>query len=394
MMVDSSHGCVRDFDYCLVGGGLQTGLLTAAIRHFQPNATIAILEQKDRLCGNHRWSFHLSDVPASARVWFDQIPQVRWTGYRVHFSDFERRVHSAYGSIRSQDFAEFLTREADVRTVIELGVCVSQLGSYYAQANDGRKWQARLVIDCRGIGSSPPKYCGYQKFFGFEFKLNGERWPDHEPTVMDSRLPQDDGYAFIYVLPFTSESVLVEITHFSDHPRLDRDVCRQQALNYLKSRGIERAELVGQESGCLPMPYRSTVKPHQDGPVVGGYRGGWFHPATGYSLPLAVHFAQTVATSIPEQANGRLRALADRYRVRDSFAHLLNRMLFRLVPPPHRHQIFRQFYRTLPVDSIERFYAHQFSWIDAARILCGAPPRRLTPLRFIKSFKAKSWSVT
>jgi lycopene beta-cyclase len=369
-------------------------LLATAIRHFQPAATIAILEQMDQLCGNHRWSFHLSDVPDGARAWFDRVPQTRWTGYRVAFSDYQRRVDSAYGSIRSQDFAEFLSREADERTAIQLGASISQVSRNHAMAIDGRRWQADLVIDCRGIGSNSPVHCGYQKFFGFEFKLLDESWPDGEPTVMDSRIPQDDGYAFLYVLPFSATSVLVEVTHFSDHPRLEREACWQQALRYLHHRGIQSARLVGEESGCLPMPYRRSTVRQLDGPIVGGYRGGWFHPATGYSLPLAVQFAQTVATSVPEEAPARLRELAGSYRARDAFAHLLNRMLFRLVSPKQRHQIFRRLYRSLPVDSFERFYAHQFTWIDAVRILCGAPPRRLTPLRFIKSFEAKPWPVT
>jgi lycopene beta-cyclase len=384
----------RDFDYCLVGGGLQSALLATAIRHFQPAATIAILEQKDQLCGNHRWSFHLSDIHDGARDWFDRVPQTRWTGYRVAFPNYQRLVDSAYGSIRSQDFAEFLSHEAGERTAIHLGASISQVGHDYAMTADGRRWQADLVIDCRGIGSSIPMHCGYQKFFGFEFNLLDASWPVGEPTLMDSRIPQHDGYAFVYVLPFSATSVLIEITHFSDHARLEREVCWQHAVGYLHHHGIQNARLVGEESGCLPMPYRRSTSCQLDGPVIGGYRGGWFHPATGYSLPLAIQFAQTVATSVPEEAPARLRKLADSYRARDAFALLLNRMLFRLVSPMQRHQIFRRFYRSLPVDSIERFYAHQFTWIDAARILCGVPPLRLTPLRFIQSFEAKPCPVT
>ena len=39
---------------------------------------------------------------------------------------------------------------------------------------------------------------------------------------MDATVEQQDGYRFVYCLPFTSTSVFVEDTYYQDTPMLDR----------------------------------------------------------------------------------------------------------------------------------------------------------------------------
>ncbi len=127
-----------------------------------------------------------------------------------------------------------------------------------------------------------------------------------------------------------------------------------------------------------------------DSALAGGYSGGWFHAATGYSFPLAVAFAETLATTTPELASQSVHLLAKQHHARSRFARFLNRLLFRLVHPTVRYQIFRRFYRVLSNESISRFYSHQFTYWDAFRIVVGVPPGGLRPVRFSKSFFTKT----
>ena len=57
-----------DFDYVLVGGGLQSGLLALAIRHHHPDARVALIERERQIGGNHTWSFHLGDQVSVVRL--------------------------------------------------------------------------------------------------------------------------------------------------------------------------------------------------------------------------------------------------------------------------------------------------------------------------------------
>ena len=140
------------------------------------------------------------------------------------------------------------------------------------------------------------------------------------------------------------------------------------------------------------MPYAAQARPA--GPALaGGYAGGWYHAATGYSMPLAIRFAEIVARARPDQVAAEVASAASEDRLRRGFARFLNRLLFCLVRPENRWKIFRRFYRVLPEPRISRFYAHRFTFTDAARIVIGRPPTGLAPIRFARSFVSLSGPV-
>ena len=133
------------------------------------------------------------------------------------------------------------------------------------------------------------------------------------------------------------------------------------------------------------MPYTTTARREGLSPA-GGYAGGWYHAATGYSMPLAVRFAELVARARPDRVGAEVASAAAEDRLRRGFARFLNRLLFCLVRPEDRWKIFQRFYRVLPEERISRFYAHRFTFTDAARIMIGRPPFGLAPIRFARSF--------
>jgi lycopene beta-cyclase len=133
------------------------------------------------------------------------------------------------------------------------------------------------------------------------------------------------------------------------------------------------------------MPYATAARPAGSA-LAGGYAGGWYHAATGYSMPLAVRFAELVAKAHPDRLAAEVANAAAEDRLRRGFARFLNRLLFCLVKPEDRWKIFRRFYRVLSEERISRFYAHRFTVTDAARIVIGRPPTGLAPIRFAKSF--------
>jgi len=391
------------YDYVLVGGGLQSGLITLALRHHQPEARVLLVERDSHLCGNHTWSFHPMDVKASASPWVEAAVEVRWPHYRVRLHDFEKQVDLNYASISSSHFAKLVRdcfdtlSDSQKSNRLLLRTEVVALTSNKVVTSTGDVYHGRLVVDCRGPGSHQEnrfEQCGYQKFWGFEIELESD-WPSTVPTIMDDRIDQADGFRFIYTLPFEARRVLVEDTRFADNPMLDRYECLDQVRRYLSELGIKGWTIVREESGVLPMPISTELTPGStrngvSSTLAGGYAGGWFHAATGYSFPLAVSFAETIATTTPELASQAVQLLSKQHYVRSRFARFLNRLLFRLVQPTARYQIFRRFYRVLPNESISRFYSHQFTLWDAFRIVVGVPPGGLRPIRFARSFFKKT----
>jgi lycopene beta-cyclase len=301
-------------------------------------------------------------------------------------------LHQEYAAITSarldQVVQDRLSRAPGA--VLLAGVDVQRVEPDGVVLADGTHLGAAVVVDARGPAPvAPGAPCGYQKFVGLEVELERTSAIEH-PILMDATLPQRDGYRFVYLLPFAPRRLLVEDTYFSDHPSLDREALRAEVNGYLRTRGFETAQVLREEWGVLPMPWAPGTPRPVPGVLVAGYRGGWFHPGTGYSLPIAVRLAALVAALAPAPPFGsRLDALWRAHERNARFARLLNFLLFRGVRPDERWRIFARHYR-MPEEAIRRFYALETTLGDRARILAGPPPRGLSLGALARSWR-EAW---
>lgn len=382
-------------DYILVGGGLQSGLIAAALSHYQPDASILLIEQQSKVAGNHTWSFHETDLSDRSRAWAEPMVEFRWPRYEVRVGGYERTVEIPYRTCSSDHFSKVLHAVMKhPRRCILTGRRVTSTSEKSVTLEDGQKLNARLVIDNRGPASrlAPGSTGGFQKFWGFEVELDTD-WPHTCPIVMDDQLDQTDGFRFVYTLPMGARRLLVEDTRFSNTGVIDREECLMKVAEYLRKRGATHWRILREENGVLPMPSSGPLPGHSLPSICGGYHGGWYHAATGYSFPLAVQFAEAIASRPIAQVPDLLNQLKQMHAWRGRFARFLNRLLFELVSPRTRYQIFRRFYRVLGDQAIARFYGHRFTLMDAFRMVVGVPPGGLQPFRFLRSFQRRPPSI-
>jgi lycopene beta-cyclase len=368
-------------DYALAGGGLQNGLIALALAARQPDARIAMFERGRAIGGNHTWCFHARDLPPGAAEWIDPLVVARWPGYEVAFPSLHRTLEAPYASVSSARLATCVTAAlARPGSRLVLEARVEEVEPHRITARDAAgatiTVEADAVIDARGPDRSPQEACGWQKFLGQEVVLAAPHGLER-PMLMDARLPQDDGFRFMYVLPLAADRALLEDTCFSDGSALDLAASRARIAGYAAARGWTVTEVVREETGVLPMPWR-LAPPSLGPPLTAGYAGGWFHPVTGYSFPIAARLAAQVASLPATRLFGpELAALAAAHARQSAFAQRLAHMLFRWYPPEQRHHVLARFYR-LPADAIGRFYALQLTAADRLRLLAGRPPRGLS----------------
>jgi lycopene beta-cyclase len=255
---------------------------------------------------------------------------------------------------------------------------VTDLGSSLVRLDDGQTVHGRVVLDARGPAQPGPARAGYQKFVGLALALQSDG-PWTAPLLMDATVSQSDGYRFFYLLPFSPRRVLVEETMYSGSPSLDASDVERRIFAYATAHGATVAEVLRRERGVLPLPLDGEIdSPRAACPIAVGYRGGFFHPVTGYSLPLAARVALAVAKAgTPEETVTAVRAVARQLEPQRRFGQLLNRLMFEAMPPASRWTAFDRFYR-LPTPTIARFYASASTWADRARILVGRPPAGLS----------------
>jgi lycopene beta-cyclase len=375
-----------ELDLALVGGGLQNGLIALAALAARPDARIVIFERGAVLGGNHTWCFHADDVPASAQAWLEPLVARRWPGYEVRFAPYARALASSYACITSARFDEVV--RARLASGVRCGVEVIEVGPGRVVVRDAgggvREVRAATVVDARGPDRASGAG-GWQKFVGVDVQLARPHGVE-VPVLMDATVPQLDGFRFVYVLPLAADRLLVEDTCFSERPALDAPALRARALAYAAAQGWHVRAVVREERGVLPMTWDAEVVAPERGLITGGYQGGWFHPVTGYSFPVALRVASAIGDALGrgDDPAAAVAALVPAHRAQLRFARRLVWMMFRWFPSETRAGVLEHFYR-LPEDTIRRFYALAMTGRDHARLFLGRPPRGLS-LRRMLSF--------
>jgi lycopene beta-cyclase len=369
------------FDIVIAGGGLAGGLVALAVAARRPGARLALVEASDRLAGNHTWSFHRSDVSAADRSWLDPVVTVEWPGHVVRFPGQDRARDAGYATITAARFGAVVRARCEAAGHrLVWGEPVVEVGAGAVRTAGGRVFRAPVILDARGPVEEWSGGCGYQKFLGQELALEDDAPGDlgRLPTLMDARVPQIDGFRFVYVLPFGPRHLLVEDTVYSNGPALDVASLRQRLGAFCASRGLRIRRVLREETGVLPLPFSPPGAKPRRSPFAIGARGGWFHPLTGYSVPNAVRVASAIAAAgDPASVGPALRALWRGQRGQARFFGWLSRLMFTATPPERRWELLARFYR-LPAGTIERFYAMQTTLRDRLRLIAGRPPRAMS----------------
>ncbi|MFC7704465.1 lycopene beta-cyclase CrtY [Plastorhodobacter daqingensis] len=367
-------------DLLLAGAGLANSLIALAVAEARPSARILLLDRAPGPSDLHTWSHHLTDLSAD---WLRRLAPARratWPDQEVRFPDHARRLRAGYAALDGTGLARLL---CDRGIEIRWNARITALDATGATLADGTRLGAACVVDGRGGRPSPHLVTGFQKFLGLELETPAPHGIAR-PCIMDATVSQQDGYRFIYLLPFSATRLLIEDTRYSDGPDLDEAALVAEVLRYADAKGWQGAREIRRERGILPIALahdaRAFWADHATGAVPVGLRAGLFHPVTGYSLPVAADVADVVAdvaARAPALTTDTLRRAVQAHAIaradRDRFLRLLSRMMFRGCAPDQRRRLLSRFYR-LPEGLIERFYAGRLTWPDRLRIVTGKPP--------------------
>jgi lycopene beta-cyclase len=366
----------RAWDVILVGAGLANGLIAWRLATGRPALRILLLEQGATIGGNHTWSFHDSDLTAAQRAWIAPLVTHHWAGYDVRFPDLARTLGGGYNSIASTSFARIVGDA--LGECARLDCPVTAVTPTSVTLASGEVLHGGAVIDGRGVRASASVALGYQTFLGQEVRLAAPHGLK-APIIMDATVAQDGGYRFVYVLPFTPDTLLIEDTHYVDQGHIDPARLRANIATYAQAHRWDVVELLREERGSLPITLAGDFNAYWQelaGQPCSGLRAGLFHPTTGYSLPHAVRLAECIA-ALPDLAAPTLfaaiRAEADRAWRSQGFFRLLNRMLFLAGRPDQRWSVMQRFYH-LRAPLIARFYAGTLNPLDKLRLVSGKPP--------------------
>lgn len=263
-----------------------------------------IIDRDAKDTNDHTWCFWQKEKSA-----FEEIIFRKWRGVWFHgtndFSKFLDLGEYEYKMIRAADFYAFIRAKLDrnqnftfLQTNIKL--IVSGDSETVVKTDEGEFAANEFVFDSFTRKSyDNPKYQNlWQHFAGWTIQTKENIFKPNEPTLFDFRVEQKDECRFVYVLPFSANEALIELTVFSDNI-LQKDEYEFYLKKYVAEiLKIENYEIVETENGVIPM----SDEPHVQFPspkiIRIGTAGGYVKPSTGYSFERAQHRLQNLVNSI------------------------------------------------------------------------------------------------
>lgn len=353
----------------IVGGGFSGALLALKLLERKDKPKLNVFEKNREVVPDRVISFHGTDISQLELKWITPYLRNNWNAQEVRLGNERRILHTPYYSIDSAKLRK---------------QTVTSLKENLHTGNSSRIHSETVIFS---TGYTSKDNCGWQKFLGLEFELkkpHGLHWP----IIMDARCEQTDGFRFIYVLPWNETSLLIEDTHYSDHPEIDENHYASEIYRYAKREGYEIKNEIRREMGALPIPFSLPTPPS----LSIGALGGFFHPLTGYSVPFSLELSTRIS-ALPQLNSHSIEQTLSNYRkeLHDSqiFSLLLSNLLFKAAKPEDRHLVFEKFYRN-PQDLLERFYSLKITKKDKLKIFTGKPP--VPVFKAMKIIKETLWT--
>ena len=250
----------------VIGDGC-AGLSLAAQAGVLPYHQITILRPEnapDSL--DHIWGFwQVKGLEIAA-----SLAHCKWSNWCIKTSEgsvvMTSESHS-YHALRRSKWETYCRQQANNSGVI------------FADQNSAKPDPTAQILDSRP--PQIPKGQMIQHFIGWEIHAATGSFDPTTAILMDFRCDQSRGIHFIYLLPFSSSSALVESTMFSQHR--EPDVFFESAIReyLLLELGIDEFQIINTETGAIPL---GRLPPNNTGTVGIGGNGGAIRPSSGYAF--------------------------------------------------------------------------------------------------------------
>ena len=275
--------------YVILGAGAAGLSLCHALLKRGVTDDIRILDRKTAFTDDRTWCFW-NTAPHP----FSHLAAHCWHSWDVIGSDGRRASqHSdhGYACLRGIDFYTYVIEELrrHPNVTIELGCPV-----------ENSLPEADFIFDSRPRPIPPGGLTFSQRFFGQFVRTQDPVFDPSRCTLMDFRVPQEQGLHFIYVLPFSPTEALVENTYIQAPSTVAITATQHRAeiSAYFSTQfGLEGFTAEREESGAVPMATREG--PKRDGNVFFiGTAGGCSKPSSGYAFTRIQQQCRLIADAV------------------------------------------------------------------------------------------------
>ena len=283
----------NEYDYIIAGAGCAgiSLLLHLMQEPTMRNKKIFLVDSDSKSSNDHTWCYWEAD-----EGFFENIVHHRWI--KLIFHSDKASIPLAidpytYKMIRSIDLYDYAKNMTLKRTKVSwIQAAISSVGNEgdlaYVIA-DGVKYTAQYVFnsiifeDEKKAFEEDNCYKLLQHFKGWVIETTQPVFNADEATFMDFRVGQELGATFVYVLPTSPRTALVEYTFFNEK-LLEKDAYDNLLKDYLKQYwGLTEYTITETEYGIIPMT-NHQFKSHEGNVINIGTAGGWTKASSGFTF--------------------------------------------------------------------------------------------------------------
>ena len=373
------------YDYIITGAGLAgLSLLMRMMQHpFFDTAQILVIDAAKKNTNDRTWCFweKESDI-------FEPIVIKKWNHVSFIAPSYTNELNLSpftYKMIRGIDLYSHVLAKAATKNNISF--CTERVLAVHSD-NEGAKvvlenqtltaskvFNSILFEPAHVLAQKASDYFLWQHFKGFEIKAAIPVFNDAVATLMDFTVDQTEGTTFMYVMPTSPTTALVEYTLFTPNI-LEEEKYDKAITDYIqKTYGSIDYEITHQEFGQIPMTNYSFVA--GAGNLINiGVAGGQVKGSSGYAFHFIQEKTKTIVADLVAGKNPvRARTFAQKkFQLYDS-------VLLRVLHDKKLDgaSIFTGIFSKNSPDRVFRFLNNESTLIDDLHIMASVPTHVFLP---------------
>jgi lycopene beta-cyclase len=348
------------------GAGLSGLSIARELLAERPDLSITIFDVRPRLPHPQRTFCFFGDEKCLP----SNLPRHTWSSVLFRGPSFVRRLDVSarrYTMVRGDDFFDRILSQLESSGVDFRWGCreVSIKGNTISA--DGVTLEFDVAVDA-AFRSDTARSVMWQSFAGMWVAVERPLFEPDAAILMDlGESSPEAPVSFLYILPTSPTSALIEHTTFSPTP-LSEAYHKGCCVAWLLEKVGERFECTACETGAIPMgliPSRD-----QDRHIVVGSAAGAVRPATGYAFLATLRHARATAQQL-------LSGAAVTSRIYPRWLEIGDRLFLKsLLSNPHRgRELLERLLSRAPSDHLVSFLSAEVTMKEALSVWLCAPKR-------------------
>jgi len=367
---------MNEFDYIIIGAGASGLLLADAMANdsFFDQKKILLLDKAPKNSNDRTWCFW-----EKGNGQFEEIIHKKWNSIHFQGEDVAKRTKIdpySYKMIRGIDFYDHYLKKvkatSNITFVQDTVVGISETEDLVAVKAVNNTYTGKYIFNSLfdyKMATQQTKYPVLQQhFIGWVIKVNKPIFNTEEVTYMDFSIPQKGNTRFMYVLPYSNDTALIEYTLFSEK-LLPTPEYEEAIEDYILQRfQCQEYEIIEREFGSIPMTAYDFREHHTNRIRYIGTAGGWAKPSTGYTFMSTANKVPKLIAFIKEGKPLKKLKLKGKFWFYDMlFLDVLHN------DNANGHVIFESIFKALPPQKVFKFLDEKTSLIEDLEYINSCP---------------------